>query len=213
MANLIPPKAPNLPLARPQYDPGQMGQFLNVLRIYFNTIDNTFQSLLDASQGGKFVHFPYGSFHDSTDQTAASATAAYVITFDSTDLSNGVTIESNSQITVANPGIYNLQFSTQVVNTTNDTQDIDIWFRKNGVDIADSNSRFGIPARKSTGSSSHTIAALNFFLDMAANDYVELAWCVSDTGVYLEHYPAQTSPTRPAIPSIILTMAFVSGVE
>jgi hypothetical protein len=105
-----------------------------------------------------------------------------------------------------------LQFSIQFKNTSNDGQDVDIWFRKNGTNIANSNSRFHLPARKSSGDPSHLIAAMNFFVSMAANDYVEIMWRPTSTAVSLEHFDTSTSPTRPAVPSAIVTMSFVSNL-
>jgi len=154
---------------------------------------------------------PYGAFQDSTDQTAASTTVAYPITFNTTDFSNGVTLSNSSRLNVANAGLYNLQFSIQFKNTTNDGHDVDVWFRKNGTNIANSNSRFHPPARKSAGDPSHMIAALNFFVDMAANDYVEIMWRTTSTSVSIEHFDTSTSPTRPAVPSVITTMNLVGG--
>jgi hypothetical protein len=109
---------------------------------------------------------PYGAFQDTTDQTAANTTTAYAVTLDTTDYSNGVYLSNSSRLNVRNYGIYNIQFSIQLKNTTNDSQDTDIWFRKNGTDIAGSNSRFSMPSRKSTGDPSHLIAAMNFFMEM-----------------------------------------------
>jgi hypothetical protein len=163
-------------------------------------------------RGGKFMNNPHGAFQDSTDQTAANTTTAYAVTFNTTDFSNGVTIASNSRITVADSGIWNCQFSIQMKNTTNDTQDAEIWFRKNGTNIDNSNSRFNLSPRKSSGDPSHTVAALNFFVSMNASDYLEIMWRVSDVGVSIEHYAAGTSPTRPATPSVIVTMSFVSNL-
>jgi hypothetical protein len=153
---------------------------------------------------------PYGAFQDTTDQTAANTTTAYAITLNTTDYSNGIYVSNSSRINVRNYGIYNLQFSIQFKNTTNDAQDVDIWFRKNGTNIANSNSRFSLPARKSSGDPSHLIAALNFFLELQANDYVEIMWRVTDTGVSIEHFDTSTSPTRPAVPSAIVTMTYVA---
>ena len=90
---------------------------------------------------------PYGAFQDSTDQTAASTTAAYAVTFNTNDFVNGVSVVSNSRLTVKSYGIYNVQFSIQFVNTDSALQDIDIWFRKNGTNIDNSNSRFSVPNR------------------------------------------------------------------
>ena len=153
---------------------------------------------------------PYGAFQDSTDQTAANTTTAYAVTFNTTDYSNGVYISDSSRLNVRNYGIYNIQFSFQFKNTSNDGQDVDIWFRKNGNDVASSNSKFYLPARKSTGDPSHLIAAMNYVLEMNANDYVEVMWRVSNTGVSLEQYPTDTSPTRPATPSTIITMSYLA---
>lgn len=153
---------------------------------------------------------PYGAFQDSTDQTAANTTTAYAITFNTTDYTSGVYLSNSSRLNVRNYGVYNIQFSIQLKNTTNDSQDVDVWFRKNGTDIANSNSRFSLPARKSTGDPSHLIAAMNYFIELQANDYVEIIWRVSDVGVSMEHYASGTSPTRPAIPSVIATVNYVA---
>ena len=153
---------------------------------------------------------PYGAFQDSTDQTAANTTTAYSVTFDTTDYSNGVYLSNSSRINVRNYGIYNFQFSVQLKNTTNDTQDVDIWFSKNGANIDKSNSRFGLPSRKSSGDPSHLIAALNFYVELQAGDYVELKWRTSDTGVSIEQYGTSTSPTRPTVPSAIFTAQYVA---
>jgi hypothetical protein len=153
---------------------------------------------------------PYGAFQDSTDQTAANTTTAYAVTFNTTDYSNGVYVSDSSRLNVRNYGIYNIQFSFQFKNTSNDGQDVDIWFRKNGTNVAGSNSKFYLPARKSTGDPSHLIAAMNYVLEMNANDYVEVMWRVSDTGVSLEQYPTDTSPTRPATPSTIITLSYLA---
>lgn len=153
---------------------------------------------------------PYGAFQDTTDQTAANTTTAYAVTFNTTDYSNGIYLSNSSRLNVRNYGIYNIQFSLQYKNTTNDGQDVDIWFRKNGTNVAGSNSRFHMPARKSTGDPSHLIAAMNFFLEMNAGDYVEVMWRTSDVGVSLEHFPTSTTPDRPSIPSAIVTLNYVA---
>jgi hypothetical protein len=114
---------------------------------------------------------------------------------------------------VSQGGVYNVQFSVQFKNTTNDTQDVEVWFRKNGTDIAKSNSRFGLAPRKSAGDPSHMIGALNYFVDLAESDYLQLMWRPSDVGVSIEQYAAGTSPTRPAIPSVITTVSFVSNLS
>jgi hypothetical protein len=154
---------------------------------------------------------PYGAFQDSTDQTAASTTVAYPMTFNTTDYSNGVYLSNSSRLNVRNAGVYNLQFSAQLENQDNAQHDVDIWFRKNGTNIDNSNSKFTVPARKSASIFGHVVAALNFFVELAANDYVEIVWRAENTALSLEQTPAGTSPTRPATPSVIATMQAISG--
>ena len=205
------PAPPNLPLAPEEYERIYFESLTNVLRLYFNRLENITRNLLGI-EGGRFINFPYGAFYDTTDQTAASTTTAYAISLNSTTVSNTISVENSSQVTFTYEGIYNIQFSVQLVNTDNATQDIDIWFRKNGTDIANSNSRFGLAPRKSVSDPFHVVGSLNFIDSFAANDYVQLYWRTSNTGAYIEHYAAGTTPTRPAIPSVILTATFVSSV-
>ena len=152
---------------------------------------------------------PYGAFQDSTDQTAASTTAAYAITYNTTDYSNGITLSNSSRLNVTNPGVYNIQFSVQFANADTQIQDVDIWFRKNGTDVAGSNSKFSVP-NSHGGTNGHLIAALNYFIELAAGDYIQIMWATTSTLVTIEQLPAQTSPTRPATPSVIATMTYVS---
>jgi hypothetical protein len=206
------PPIPKLASSGVVYSSALQNQNNSFLNIFFIKLVNSLNSVLGI-RGGRFMNNPYGAFQDSTDQVAANTTTAYPVTFNTTDFSNGVSIASGSRITVANDGIWNLQFSIQLKNTTNDGQDVDIWFRKNGTNIDNSNSRFHPPPRKSAGDPSHIIAALNFFVEMAANDYVEIVWRTENTGVSIEHFGTSTSPTRPAVPSAIATMSFVSNIS
>ena len=209
---ITPPTPPNLGAADAAYDQGFFTQSFGGLNTYFAKLAALFSALF-GRRGGKWLNNPYGGFQDSTDQTAANTTTAYAVTFDTTDFSNGVTLSNSSRLNVAQAGIYNLQFSIQFKNTTNDGQDVDVWFRKNGTNIDNSNSRFHLTQRKSAGDPSHLIAALNFFVSLAANDYVEIMWRTTDTGVSIEHYAASSTPTRPAVPSVIATLSFVSNLS
>jgi hypothetical protein len=206
------PAPPNLGTPDVLYSESYFRQTNGGLNVYFNKLRNLFGALL-GPRGGKWMNMPYGAFQDGTDQTAANTTTAYAITFDTTDFTNGVTLSNSSRLNVAQAGIYNLQFSIQFKNTTNDGQDVDVWLRKNGTNIANSNSRFHAVARKSSGDPSHLIAALNLFVSLAANDYVEIMWRPTDVGVSLEHFATSSSPTRPAVPSAIATLSFVSNLS
>jgi len=206
------PPIPKLGTSGEAYSAVLQNQNNSVLNTFFIRLVNALNTVLGI-RGGKYLNNPYGAFQDSTDQTAANTTTAYPVTFNTTDFSNGVTIASNSRITVAETGIWNCQFSLQLTNTTNASQDVDIWFRKNGTNIANSNSRYGLAPRKGASDPFHVIVALNFFVSLNATDYLEIMWRPTDVDVIIEHYAAGTSPTRPAIPSAIVTMSFVSNLS
>lgn len=205
------PTPPGLGYPTEVYERRHFNENNGSLNTYFKKLSSVLGSLF-GPRGGRFMNNPHGAFQDSTDQVAANTTTAYAVTFNTTDFSNGVTIASGSRITVADAGIWNLQFSIQFTNTTNASQDVDVWFRVNGTNSANSNSRFGFAPRKGAGDPFHTIAALNYFVSLNATDYVEIMWRTTDTGVSIEQYAAGTSPTRPAVPSAIVTMSFVSNI-
>jgi hypothetical protein len=166
---------------------------------------------------GRFISTPYNQLTSDIDQTAASVANAYAVTLNGSEFPNGISITSSSRITFAKTGIYNIAYSIQFKNTTNDQQDIDIWLRYNGTDIANSNSRFTIPARKSAGDPSHLIAVTPTVVDIFAdNGYIEIMWRVENTGVSIEHFPAITAvpgvtPAIPATPSVIIGVTFLSA--
>jgi hypothetical protein len=141
----------------------------------------------------------YGSFYSTQDQSLAKD-AVGSLTFNNTDLSNGVSIVSNSRITIANTGVYNLQFSAQIhhIGGGGSGETINVWFSKNGVDIADSNTRYTV-----TSSTKYSVAALNFFVNASAGDYYEIVWSTDNANIIIEYEPAGA---HPAIPSVILTV-------
>jgi len=205
------PSIPSLGFAPEAYEKRYFAENNGALNGYFRKLISTLGALF-GPKGGKFLNIPHGAFHDSTDQVAASTTAATAVTFNTTDISNGVTLSNSSRFNVADSGVFNIQFSIQLKNTTNDSHDVDIWFRKNGTNVDNSNSRYHPPARRSAGDPSHMIAALNFFIELDAGDYVEIIYKVDNVDVTLEHFAAGTSPTRPAVPSAIVTVSFVSNL-
>jgi hypothetical protein len=143
----------------------------------------------------------YGSFYSTVDQTNGGASVANKMTYNTTDFSNGVSIVSNSRITMANAGIYNIQFSAQLDKTDSGDDTVQIWLQKNGSNIANTNTEITL-----TGNNGKHVAAWNFFVNAAANDYFEICWHSSDTAVFINYIAAASSPTRPAIPSVILTV-------
>lgn len=138
------------------------------------------------------------------------STGTYVVSTSQTVASTTITGTCKSKIVVNVPGTYNFQFSVQFANTDANVQDMDVWFRQNGVDVDASNSQFSIPA-KHGATDGHLIGALNFFHDMAAGDYMELMWSTMNTGATIQYIGAQTGPVRPSTPSVILTVSLVSN--
>jgi len=151
----------------------------------------------------------YGGFSDATDQVG-SVSAGTVITFDTIDVADGVTLVGGSDITVPADGIYSLQFSVQFKNTSNAQEDGTVWIRINGVDLGNSATQYTVPARKSASIFGYQVASLTFLLDLDANDYVQIVWIPTAASVTIEHLPASVSPAYPAIPSIIASVIQVA---
>jgi hypothetical protein len=143
----------------------------------------------------------YGTFFDTTDQTAAAINTGYPITFNNTDLSAGVYLGTpTSRIYVDRPGAYNFQFSLQISSTNGSTKNVYIWARINGTDVANSATRVTLK-----GANEEYVAAWNFVLKMNTADYFELMWATSNTNVQLLADPA--TAFCPAIPSVIMTVS------
>ena len=209
---IINPAVPNLPLGTQEYERRYQDQFTNVLRLYFNQLRNALGELFSGA-GGKYIAFPYGAFSSGVDQTTTANTAT-LMTLDTTDFKNGVSIDS-SKITVENAGIYNLQFSAQFQNTDNQIQDISIWLRQNGTNIPGSTGLVSIPARKSAsaGEEAHEIVGWNYYVSMNANDYIEIYWSATLASVTIQAYPTSVSPVRPSTQSVVATLSFVSALS
>jgi hypothetical protein len=203
--------APNLPLPPEDYNRQYFDQMLNILRLYFNRLDALTGQLMTSS-GGAGIRLPYGAFSSDQDQTTTANTAT-LMTLNTTDFANGVSIAS-SKITVVNAGIYNLQFSAQFQNTDNQIQDISIWLKQDGTDIPGSTGYVSIPARKSAslGEEAHQITGWNYYLSMTAGQYVEIYWSTTLASVTIQNYAAGTTPTRPSTQSVVATLSFVSAL-
>lgn len=219
-------RAAPLPNPPAEYDAQHIRQLIRVLENYFSQLDSRTPNYAESYTADFFyggflygdgtgITVPYNQFQSNVDQTAAAIDVAYAVTYTQSDFTGGITLSSGSRLTVPFAGIYTVSFSIQLKNTTNDVQDIDIWIRKNGTDIPDTNSRFSMPARKSSGNPSHLIAATPVMVSLVANDYIEVMWHVTDTGVSIEHFPAVTAvpgttPAHPATPSVIVQVEFTS---
>lgn len=205
---LVPPKNPRLPAAPVEYDQRFIDATLSILRQYFNTIDNFTQPLSDTF-GGAYLQFPFGAFSSGVTQTTTANTAT-LMTLNTTDFSNTVSI-SSSKITTAIAGYYNLQFSVQLESTDVAPQDVYIWLKQNGTDITGSTGVVGMPARKSAIDPFHAIYGWNYFVKMAANDYIEIYWSTTSANVSIKYYAASGTPTKPSTQSVVATLSFVSA--
>lgn len=217
--------APRLPAAPTEYSDRFQEQFESILRLYFNQIDATFAGLLGADPangtfaGGRFLNFPYASVQRTTDFNWAAANTPALITCNQNDYMNGTSNDGTDGIHVDYAGIYNLQFSIQFANTDTQIHNAIVWFRVNGVDVPGTASKFDVP-NKHGGSDGYLIGACNFYLELQPGDYVEMWAAASQVengvtdGIYMEAYPVQTSPyAHPAIPSVVMTLSFVSALS
>ena len=151
----------------------------------------------------------YGSWSDSTDQ-AGSTVSGTPMTYNTADVTDGITLVGGSQITVPNTGIFDLQFSAQFQNTDNAQHEVWIWARVNGVDVPNSATIVTVPARKNNNIYGYAVAAWNLFFSLNSNDYIELIWLKSSALITMEHAPVSVSPAIPAIPSVIVSVQQVS---
>jgi hypothetical protein len=220
-------RAPPLPNPPSEYDPQFFRQFIRTLELFFSQLDsftpNQAQSYrADNFYGGAFfgdgkgLDTPFNELLSNASQTAAAIDIAYALTLDTAEFPGDISIVSSSRITFASGGAYVLSFSIQLESTSSSTEHVDIWLRKNGTDIPASNSRFGIPARKSAGIPAAMIATTPLTITVAANDYVQIMWCVSNTAVSIKYYPAVAysagvTPAIPATPSAIVGVGFASS--
>ena len=141
----------------------------------------------------------YGSFYDTADQT--NLLPVNKVRLNTTDLSNGVSIVSNSRITIAKAGIYNIAFSMQLNKSDSGVDKFQLWLCKNGQNVANTNTEVTL-----SGNNAKAVAAWNFFVSSQPGDYFELCWYSADSDVFIDYIAAGTNPTRPAIPSVILTV-------
>jgi hypothetical protein len=149
----------------------------------------------------------YGSFYDTTNQLNPTASIARAININSTAISSGVSIQGGNRITVDHDGIYNIQFSLQLTKSDAGNDDADIWLRYNGVDVPYSNTIVTL-----IGNGGKGVAAWNFVQTMTASSYCQIYWSSGDTGLTIYAVGTQSSPTRPATPSIIVTVDKISSI-
>ena len=165
---------------------------------------STLAGIVRGNGTNAFSSAAYGSFYDLTNQIAVAADSAVAMKLSNTDFASGISVQNDTQLRFLNAGVYNIQFSAQLDrNAGTAVQLVKIWLRKNGVNVPASATEVVISGGVSTAA---TVASWNFFQNLNAGDQVELMWSVSNPQVYIAYSPATTSPSRPAIPSLIVTV-------
>jgi len=214
-------RAPALPISTPEYDKAQQDQFENVLRLYFNRLDNYLAALsASGGSGGSQLYFPYIAASDSTNQYATGSNTPTKIAWDSADEINGWTLDPSGYASPDFAGVYNIAYSLQLANTANAIHNANVWLRVNGVDLAKSASKFTLQARKSAGVFNFVVAYSSVVFEAAIGDEIELWWATDQAatsggglGIYIQAEAAQTSPfAHPSVPSAIGSITFVSAL-
>ena len=216
---LKPAVSPRLPVTTPTYDPAVANATNNILRQYFNQNDSNLGAVI-GPEGARYLSSPYGSFYDTTTQTAVAATAT-LVTINSQDIAREVSVVSGTNVKVTYPGIYNMQFSVQLENTAASVDDVSIWlrqFNRDGTqyfspsgDLPGSNGIITVPAKHGSTPGA-IISGWNYFLTMQGGDYIQLVWSTAAATTQIVYHAAQTGPVRPGTSSVVLTMTFVSSL-
>lgn len=203
MSYLRSPQAPNLPLSPDVPDRRYLDQLNNVLRLYFNQLSTTLASVAGVN-GGQYVECPVGLFFNTADQTFVATNTAYPVVYNQTYLNNAVALQtgSTSKIEVTVGGIYNFQYTGQVLSSSASSKTIYLWIKRNGTAI-------GYSTRAETVSTNGGYTGINysFDIDLAAGEYLELEAAVTDTDLKLDAVAA-TSP-HPGIPSSVMSVNYI----
>jgi hypothetical protein len=204
---------PRLPSAPVQYEQRFHDQHSDVLRLYFNQVNNAVATVI-GPDGAAYLQTPHAMLMSDQDQMSAGTTVANQLKFDTPVILQGIEVKgtNNDEIHFSKPGQYLVSFSIQVTNRSNADQLFEVWAGFNGQNYPLSNTRYDIPERKSATVWAHIVPAITGIFTVADpdNDYLTIKWWASSTDVFLQYYPAQTSPDRPEIPSIIMTVNCIS---
>jgi len=190
------------------YDRRNLNENNGALNIFSRKLTSVLGSLF-GPRGGKFMNTPHGAFQSTVDQTAAAANTAYAMTLNTTDYANGVSVASSSRITVADSGIWNLQWSGQFENPDSQDHDVRVWLKINGTVVVGSTGFFAVPSKHGSVNG-HALVGWNYFLSLNASDYVELWWETDSNLVSIQAYAA--AGNYPSTASLIATMTFVSNL-
>ena len=197
---------------------------VRVLELYFNQLDSQTPLQAEFFRGrGDQLLMPHIAASDSTDQIAGGDNTATGVKWNTLESGSGWTLNAPGSATADYPGVYTIRYSLQFVNTANAIHYATVWLKVNNVDVVNSASIFTVPARKSAspGEEGYVLGYSEATFVVNAGDEIELYWATDlagnpttpTDGVYIYHDAAQVSPfARPAIPSAIGSISFVSAV-
>jgi hypothetical protein len=202
---------PALPQAVQEYNRPYQDQLNNVHRLFYNRLTNNVNAVVGLN-GAAYLQAPHAMLMSDQDQANPNTTLANNLTFNQPVITQGIEVRNSSEVWFALPGQYLVSFSLQVTNRSNAEQVFEVWAGFNGTNYPLSNTRYDVPPRKSSSVWAHIVPAITgiFTVQNPDQDYLTIKWWASSTDVFLEHYAAQTSPTRPEIPSVIMTVNFIS---
>ena len=212
-----------------------MSQFIRMLGIYFAQLDSLTPNQAQSYRANQFIggqyrgtdfiggffkglgngmEYPYSMLMSNQDQSSAGTTSENLITYNTPIFQNGIFVENSTRLRFQYSGQYLIIVNCQFSNRGNTAAEFEIWAKDKGINYPLSNTRFDIPARKSVSIYSHVVAIINgiFTINDPETEYLEIAWWSDSADVFLENYAAGTNPTRPEIPSVILTANFVSAL-
>jgi hypothetical protein len=195
---------PALPLAPEEYRRPFMDQNSNVLRLFFNRIVNSLNTLLSTDDGGKFLYMPRGLFYSTTDQTAVATNTGYPVEFENTYIESGISIVDDTEITVSADGVYNFQVTLQTAHTNASAVQVWTWINKNGTDVT-----YGGQQQTIVGNANQPVY-WNFSIDLTAGQYIEMYWATADLSLSLDS--TAPTPPHPGIPSTVVAVSFVSNL-
>lgn len=202
---------PALPLATEQYQRPYQDQLNNVQRLFYNRLTQSHNALLGVD-GAVNLQAPHAMLMSDQDQANPSITAANQLILDEEVIVQGIEVRNTDEVWFDNPGQYLVNFRLQVSNRSNAVQEFEVWAGYDGTNYPLSNTRVDVPARKDSSTWGHAVVTVSgvFTVQNPDTEYLTIKWWASSTDVFLEHYAAGTSPTRPEIPSVIMTVNFIS---
>jgi hypothetical protein len=199
VVQVIPPALPQSPA---EYAPQYQNQFNNVLRLYFTTLNNAVNSVIDINNGAAALYAPHGSFYSVVDQTAATIDTATKVSFGVTSFSEGVTITSGTRLTIKYKGVWSFLLTLQLCGTTTTGRAV-VWLKQNGVSVPYSSQAYSAVAE------GNKQLVYNHYLSCEVGDVIEVEWATDNVDLILE----ATSPSAPypGIPSAKIVVGFVSN--